>query len=438
MKKKSFAVKKEHGMTIEEAKEMIEELKEQGETEEDIVAGFYAMFCEGDIDVNELSDLIKLLGYELTDEFKNMSEEDQKTKGWAEDELGKNTKSHNDQKRENTELELPFDIALKYANEYIQNREDLKGCYIDSYYEFGTYYTFFTSRKVGTKILKGEKVINVGKFECREIIGLIEHIFNDSKFDPDKVVYLHDNVNIKEISINTNHIFMRFDPENTYKDRLRISKNWISYKRDYLCNEEKENDRWDYKTNSKEFKRKYNLLCYQIEKIRPAEFFKTDVGNFEISILYSDGTCQKYQYDGNFYDNKLDEIARLISKMVPNNAPTSGLMKALNSPYIPDYILEECINKLSDRQEVEKVTCYYPRWIINIFDYVPPIEYMDIATKLLNRRIDISLFDMTEVHAMLLYFIRGEHWDSGSMLEYIKNGYLLKVLIRYKELTGNK
>lgn len=72
-------------MTVEEAKKMIEELKAQGETEEDIVAGFYAMFCEGDIDVNELGDLVKLVGYELTDEFKNWSEEDQKSKGWAED-----------------------------------------------------------------------------------------------------------------------------------------------------------------------------------------------------------------------------------------------------------------------------------------------------------------------------------------------------------------
>lgn len=72
-------------MTVEEAKKMIEELKAQGETEEDIVAGFYAMFCEGDIDVNELGDLVQLVGYELTDEFKNLSDEDKKTKGWAED-----------------------------------------------------------------------------------------------------------------------------------------------------------------------------------------------------------------------------------------------------------------------------------------------------------------------------------------------------------------
>ena len=72
-------------MTVEEAKKMIEELKAQGETEEDIVAGFYAMLCEGDIDANELGDLVQLVGYELTDEFKNLSDEDKKTKGWAED-----------------------------------------------------------------------------------------------------------------------------------------------------------------------------------------------------------------------------------------------------------------------------------------------------------------------------------------------------------------
>lgn len=73
-------------MTVEEAKKMIEELKAQGNSEEDIVSGFYMMFCDGDIDVNELGDLVQLVGYELTEEFKNMSLEDQKKKGWDEDE----------------------------------------------------------------------------------------------------------------------------------------------------------------------------------------------------------------------------------------------------------------------------------------------------------------------------------------------------------------
>ena len=67
-------------MTQEEALKAIDELKAQGATEENIVASMYMMFRNDEIDVNELSDLVKLVGYELTDEFMNMSAEDQKTK----------------------------------------------------------------------------------------------------------------------------------------------------------------------------------------------------------------------------------------------------------------------------------------------------------------------------------------------------------------------
>lgn len=72
-------------MTVKEAKEMIKELKAQGATEEELVSAFYGMFTEGKINLDELGDLVKLVGYELTDEFLNMSPEDQKTKGWADE-----------------------------------------------------------------------------------------------------------------------------------------------------------------------------------------------------------------------------------------------------------------------------------------------------------------------------------------------------------------
>lgn len=79
-------------MTVQEGKQMIEELKAQGATEEEIVSGFYGLFVEDEIDINELGDLVQLVGYELSDEFKNMSPEDQKTKGWAEDEVDEDIK----------------------------------------------------------------------------------------------------------------------------------------------------------------------------------------------------------------------------------------------------------------------------------------------------------------------------------------------------------
>ena len=71
-------------MTAQEAREAIEELRAQGNSDEEMAARFYAMFVDGDIDVNQLGDLCQLVGYELTEEFKNMSPEDQKTKGYEE------------------------------------------------------------------------------------------------------------------------------------------------------------------------------------------------------------------------------------------------------------------------------------------------------------------------------------------------------------------
>ena len=71
-------------MTLREAKQVIDEFLAQGETEEDIVGALYVMYQEDDITLDELEKLIGLLGYEFTEEFKAMSEEDKKTKGYEE------------------------------------------------------------------------------------------------------------------------------------------------------------------------------------------------------------------------------------------------------------------------------------------------------------------------------------------------------------------
>lgn len=71
-------------MTVEEGKKAIEELKAQGNSEEEIAGSFYLMFVDGKIDVEQLDALVNLLGYHLTEEFKNMSPEDQMTKGFEE------------------------------------------------------------------------------------------------------------------------------------------------------------------------------------------------------------------------------------------------------------------------------------------------------------------------------------------------------------------
>lgn len=68
-------------MTLKEAKQVIDEYLAQGEKEEDIVSALYIMYQDDDLTLEELEKLIGILGYEFTEEFKNMSDEDKKTKG---------------------------------------------------------------------------------------------------------------------------------------------------------------------------------------------------------------------------------------------------------------------------------------------------------------------------------------------------------------------
>lgn len=72
-------------LTIEEAiKAMKEFQKKKNATDEEMLAVLYAMFQEDKITFDELDALVDSIGYELTEEFRNMSYEDQKTKGWEE------------------------------------------------------------------------------------------------------------------------------------------------------------------------------------------------------------------------------------------------------------------------------------------------------------------------------------------------------------------
>lgn len=72
-------------MTIDEAKKAFDEMKAQGADDNAILGTLYRMFQDDKIDVEQLGALVNVLGYELTDEFKKMTPEDQKTKGWEAD-----------------------------------------------------------------------------------------------------------------------------------------------------------------------------------------------------------------------------------------------------------------------------------------------------------------------------------------------------------------
>ena len=58
-------------MNSEEIKSLIEQLKAQGLTEDEIMNVFYETFVKGDMDRKDLETLAEAMGYELTDDFKN-------------------------------------------------------------------------------------------------------------------------------------------------------------------------------------------------------------------------------------------------------------------------------------------------------------------------------------------------------------------------------
>lgn len=65
-------------MTLEEAKKAFDQFKSEGMTEDQIAETLYLMFVDDKLNAAELKDLLGLIGYELTDDFLDLSPEQQK------------------------------------------------------------------------------------------------------------------------------------------------------------------------------------------------------------------------------------------------------------------------------------------------------------------------------------------------------------------------
>ena len=67
---------KKEGITIDQAYSAMKQMMDEGTTEDDMLGILYLMFQDDKISLDELEALIDKLGYEFSDEFKNMSPED--------------------------------------------------------------------------------------------------------------------------------------------------------------------------------------------------------------------------------------------------------------------------------------------------------------------------------------------------------------------------
>lgn len=68
-------------MSYEELMIAIETLRAEGYDDESMLKVFYLMYSDGKINTDELRTLTEVLGYEFTEDFEKMSEEDKHTKG---------------------------------------------------------------------------------------------------------------------------------------------------------------------------------------------------------------------------------------------------------------------------------------------------------------------------------------------------------------------
>lgn len=68
-------------MTLEELKEVFDGLKGEGYEEKDILGILYLMYADGKMPLEDLRTMTETLGYEFTEEFEAMSEEDKKKNG---------------------------------------------------------------------------------------------------------------------------------------------------------------------------------------------------------------------------------------------------------------------------------------------------------------------------------------------------------------------
>ena len=116
-------------MTVDEGQKVIEQFEAEGKSKEEIAGAFYLLFRDGKIDINGLEGLVNLLGYELDDEFKAMSPEDQKNYGYelADDQDDEEQEPNTTPEKSEDEEEAPKDEEEKQESEDNEKDDEKEG-----------------------------------------------------------------------------------------------------------------------------------------------------------------------------------------------------------------------------------------------------------------------------------------------------------------------
>lgn len=105
-------------MTLEEAKQFIDEKLSEGIEEDELLGFFCQMFVDGKIEIEELNKFCDLLGYELSEEFLSMNTEEQRKNLFEDDEDEEETKLNYE------EMSLEDLKEFLSENEYVNLEDD--------------------------------------------------------------------------------------------------------------------------------------------------------------------------------------------------------------------------------------------------------------------------------------------------------------------------
>lgn len=246
---------------------------------------------------------------------------------------------------------------------------------------------------------------------------------------------------IREICITTSAILN--DDSKRYKDKLKISKQRISYKR-FDFNTGDTTRFWDYMTNSDEYLNKYKVLCdeiYDFLSKATSYYHKSAItnGKFEIKIVYTDMTKVSFKFTDDFHFNKFDNLATSIGNIIPNNEIYSCLLEPKNHDYLDIEKIEKLIELFANYKKVKWVrnsngwSYYeYEPWVYDVF-HIINFSVERTGNEDLSKK-NPKDFTLCDIQTRLDQIGHEERWCPNSIGEYIEEGYILKLLKRLKEL----
>ena len=246
-----------------------------------------------------------------------------------------------------------------------------------------------------------------------------------------------------------------------FEDKLKISKNWVSYKKDYhfdLFELDKVHvkQKWDFKTSNSAFEDKFETLCELISEYQEEHNLEVlDAGGFAITLKFANKEKKEINLplDVNSYhdDYALRKIANAILDMIPKGESYPACLSHQTALDIGEEVIEEALNWLKKHNDVEYsypgegkegtasfAYPIYPRELMVLFESLEPCFNYHEKAERITELTNTKLLEFDDLRALLTYLFRGEKFCDGLIVSFIKNGKLLSWIERLNEIVTDE